>query len=395
MVSCPESHPGSSVCSSLPAVLPSSAPTPGRHSGPPRASGLSAGSGPAGVRGLAPPLPPHREQLRACPHSQLLKQIQPARKLPALPRPLGRTARVCAGTGGCPWHDGAALPTQTQGSLRPQSGIPAASGSTVKKQISGYKQPTEKMCSQSVCAILPGSTPRLARTSLTRAEPGPDRAGRESQPPGRQGTPSLRLSNAAAQQKEACRGPNSEEDARPQLSWPCPVPSEVWSRALAASPKPRVQPSLAHVAAVAQERGSSEVRGGARSGGEGSGTEKQRSGGEGVRGGEAEERRGGVRGGEAEAAHGAEGRESGAALTQSPYQPGTGHHRQPGLQAYGCKRHFSGFLKCMQPILQESKSPFEGRFSHETGTNVIYIRGHLHLPSSRFYHQIELEYKYT
>lgn len=211
LVSCPESHPRSSVCSSLPAVLPSFAPTPGRHSGPPRASGLSAGSGPIGVRGLAPPLPPHRGQLRARPNSQLLKQSQPARKLPALPRPLGRTAECGRAQEGIPARMGS--PTQTQRSLCPQSGVPAASGSTVKKQISGYNQPTEKMCSQSVCTILPGSTPRLVRTSLTRVEQGQTvQAGSlNTRPPGN----AFSETNAAAQQKEACRGPNSEEDARP------------------------------------------------------------------------------------------------------------------------------------------------------------------------------------
>lgn len=72
--------------------------------------------------------------------------------------------------------------------------------------------------------------------------------------------PSLRPSNAAAQQKEACRGPSSEEHAYPQLSWPCPVPSEVWSRELASSPKSGVHPGLPAVAAVAQEGSSSEMQ---------------------------------------------------------------------------------------------------------------------------------------
>lgn len=128
----PNPTPRSSVCSSLPAVLPTFVPAPGGHSGPPRASRLSARSRPAGVRGPAPPLPSRRGRLRARPHSQVLKQSRPAGKVPALPRPLGRTAECGRAQEAVPGRMGAAVTHTDLGNLHVQSGVPTTSGSTVK-----------------------------------------------------------------------------------------------------------------------------------------------------------------------------------------------------------------------------------------------------------------------
>lgn len=53
--------------------------------------------------------------------------------------------------------------------------------------------------------------------------------------------------------------PDSKEDTCAQLSWSCPVPSEVWSRELAASPKSGSTLTSPPVAAMAQEGRSSEI----------------------------------------------------------------------------------------------------------------------------------------
>lgn len=59
--------------------------------------------------------------------------------------------------------------------------------------------------------------------------------------------------------------PDSKEDTCAQLSWSCPVPSEVWSRELAASPKSGstlTSPPWRHGSGRRKLRDTQEARGG-------------------------------------------------------------------------------------------------------------------------------------
>ena len=181
-VSCPEPHLRSSICSSLPDVLPTFVPAPGGHSGPPRASQLSARSRPAGVRGPAPPLPSRRGRLRARPHSQVLKQSQPAGKVPALPRPLGRTAECGQAQEAIPGRMGAAVTHTGLGNLHVQSGVPTTSGSTVKtKNTSPAATNPLRRRVASLYQLLSLTAPRgLQGPPRPGTEPGPHSESRES-----------------------------------------------------------------------------------------------------------------------------------------------------------------------------------------------------------------------